>query len=220
MLTCRACGATAPDEARFCPTCGNALAPAAPPAPEAGTAPPLPAEPGWGPVPPYQPGPPLPGMGTSGPGPRPLGVLLVSLWNMGVGALVVVVGLALATFAPFAFDDPATRAELEREIGGPLPAELFAGAIVFVGLFALLFGLGMVVVGWGLYNGKPWAWTGMVVLILVNALFNVLSLPVGLVGLLINAFLLWYFLQPGVKRYFGRDNPIEPGLPGYVPPPR
>lgn len=219
MLTCRACGATAPDDARFCPTCGNALpalpvAPASPPPEGEAAMPPAPTA--WGPPPPYPPAPGLPGL--PGPGPRPLGVLLVALWNMGIGVLVVLAGMAIATVGPAVFADPALRAELEREAGGALPG-FFAEALVFLGLFAVLFGAAMVVVGWGLYQARPWAWTGMVVLILANALFNVLSFPVGLVGLLVNAFLLWYFLQPGVKRFFGKEEPAAPGLPGYVPPP-
>lgn len=208
MATCRACGATAPDEARFCPTCGNAMPAALPPAPAEPAAPPA-----WSPYAPPLPPPP------QGPGPRPLGVLLVSLWNMGIGALVALFGLVVAVFAPFAFADPATRAEIDRQIADQFPVGLLAGAFVFLGIFALLFGAAMVAVGWGLYHGRAWAWTGMVVLIVVNAAWNLLTLPFGVVGLLINAFLLWYFHQPGVKRYFGKEAPSPQALLGYVPPP-
>lgn len=210
MPTCRACGASSPDDARFCPTCGNALPAGAPgiPAQPLPDAPPL----NWpAPAPPTLP---------PGPGPRPLGVLLVALWNLGIGALVALFGLFFVALAPMFFEDPAMRQEMERQVAGQFPMELLSGAFLFLGLFAVLFGVAMVVVGWGLYQGRGWAWTGMVALVLVNAAFNVLTLPMGLVGLLVNGFLLWYFFQPGVRRYFGKEaQPPQPGLPGYVPPP-
>lgn len=217
MPTCRACGASAPDDARFCPTCGSTLQAA-----------PLPAAPlpSWqlpqAPAPP----PPLPGYGAPAPLPgpaapaRPLGVTIVSLWDLVVGALLAVVGLVVMAMGPALMSDPGFRAQFQREIASQLPPgwtpDMMLGAL---GAFVLLYGLAMVAVGYGMWHARPWSWTGILALVVVGILVNVLTFPAGLVGVILNALLLWYFTRPGVKQWFGKAAPEDFGMPGYVPPP-
>jgi hypothetical protein len=72
-------------------------------------------------------------------------------------------------------------------------------------------------------QGRGWAWSVSIALEILGLFAGLLQLvllqdPSAIVGLAINAFLLWYFLQPGVKRWFGKAEP-EMGMPSYVPPP-
>lgn len=210
MLTCRACGATAPDDARFCPTCGSALA-AGPPPPRPEAPPPA-----WAPAPAPLPGPPLP------PG-RPLGVTILSLLYALLGLMLLLGGLLLLVAGPLVAEDPDFQRTLREDLGPELAAQAQAFLPV---IGAVVLGVGAVVaaLAYGTWAGRAWAWPLGLVLIVLSALSSVASLLAGDAGsvlsLLLDGFLVWYYLQAGVQRWFGRGGPpTEPGLPGYVPPP-
>ena len=65
------------------------------------------------------------------------------------------------------------------------------------------------IVGYGLWFVKPWAWTvGVVVIVLrvaadLIAMFNG-QVTTGSLGLIISLVILWYFFRPNVKSAFGR----------------
>jgi len=67
-------------------------------------------------------------------------------------------------------------------------------------LFFLLLGIFSFLIGWGLWEGKRWAW---IIYVIVAALSILVSLPTfDLVSLIYAGLILWYMFQPNVKRYF------------------
>lgn len=67
-------------------------------------------------------------------------------------------------------------------------------------IFFLLLGIFSFIIGWGLWEGKRWAW---IIYVIVAALDILVSLSTfNLVSLIYAGFLLWYMFQPNVKRYF------------------
>lgn len=216
MATCRACGAQAPDDARACPTCGSALPAAAPGAIEE----PGPTQPG--------PGPARPAPWPTAPGPlpraraRPLGVTILAILDGLGGVLGVILGLLLLVAGPVLGSDPEFQAALARELPEPFPQ--FAGELLAaLGAILLVLGLVYLLLAWGLYQGRGWAWTLAMALVLLSLAWSVATLvfgdATGLVGVAIYGFLLWYFTRGGVKAWFGKVEAAQPGLPGYVPPP-
>lgn len=203
MPACKACGAKAPDDAKFCPTCGTYFPAAA--APPVSAPPPSPEFP----APPPAPGAPLPA--------RPLGVTIVALWSLATGPFLLLAGIALIALGPTIAGDAAVQEQLRSAVPGADPSLVSAVAQV-VGAGLVMLGLAMPVVGYGLYQRKRWAWSGAMGLTVAWLAFGLLLLPAGLVVLALAGFLLWYFTRPGVKRWLGR-GPEQQGLQGYVPPP-
>jgi hypothetical protein len=218
MQTCRACGKATTDDAKFCPTCGTYFpaatqpAPGAPPAP---LAPPAPSPaPAWG----------VPANVRA----RPLGVLILSLFYLVAGGLAVLAGLLFAVIGSVLSQDPQVRQQI---VAGGVPGDLVAPLVAFFTVILVVFGVLGLILGWGMWHGRPWSWTLAVALQVVGIAFGGVAMLVDvatgsagsagarLVGIAIGAFLLWYFFQPGVRAWFGKQGQAEPGLPSYVPPP-
>lgn len=183
MSFCPKCGAAADATATFCATCGHALAPMAMPG--------------------------MPGAPAAAARiPRPTGVsILAVLQFVGAGFLVLgALGLLLGGAA-------VRDAMMDAPSDAGVPAEMFTSG--FLGFLAFLF-LGFAVlcgfIGYGLWNGRPWArmlelvlaWIGLVGSVL--GAFTSMGMPTILVGRIVGigiyAFLIWYWTRPGVKAYF------------------
>jgi uncharacterized membrane protein len=74
--------------------------------------------------------------------------------------------------------------------------------------FLAALGIASIVVSFGLYRGKSWAWTLLLVLAGFGAagyLFNMVNgRIISIVGVIINSFIIYYLYRPHIRRYFGR----------------
>ncbi|MCE5298722.1 MAG: hypothetical protein MUE45_03835 [Methanoregulaceae archaeon] len=84
-----------------------------------------------------------------------------------------------------------------------LPGNLAAasGVILFIiGIVALLPGIGC-------FKAWSWVWIVGVIVAVIALLMNIVVLSLGGMGgilaIIIDAIILWYFFQPQVKAYFG-----------------
>ncbi len=75
----------------------------------------------------------------------------------------------------------------------------YAGA-VSGGMIAL--GIASFIMAWGLLKGKSWAWTITLILTIIGLASNAVSFNV--IGIIINAIVLYYLYRPHVKAYFGK----------------
>jgi len=128
---------------------------------------------------------------------RPLGVTVLAILEFIFGSLALLLGLAFIAFAPFITSLlPSSQLPITLELlAGILGAAILAGGAV-----ALL-------IGWGLWMGKGWAWWLTVVIYTLNLLSSLVALSrgdaTGMIPLLISALILYYFFKPSVKEYFG-----------------
>lgn len=81
-------------------------------------------------------------------------------------------------------------------------SESYASGAIFV-----ILGFLLVLVGYGLWKSRPWAWilglwAGVVYVVLGILAVSPLFLPVGVVNLL-----FFYFARAGLKRYLGKVRP-------------
>ena len=128
---------------------------------------------------------------------RPLGVTVIAALALLGGALEILGGIVAillgASFGAMAGYKGmgAFGAALGTAVGGSL---LIGGIITLA-------------IGWGLWNGKGWAWWLAVILAglgVLGSLLGLLSAPViSIVYLVIELVILWYFFKPHVKDYFG-----------------
>ena len=124
---------------------------------------------------------------------RPTGVAILAGLLYVIGILGVLGGLSYLSLLGMA---PA------QSVAG-LPPTTLGWLNIAVGAIAL-------VVGWGLWVLKPWAWIVGIAVVMVRLLFDILNLlnPSlmlgGAFGIVVNAVILWYLFRPDVKKAFGR----------------
>ncbi|MFW9958195.1 MAG: hypothetical protein ACFFCT_08990 [Candidatus Odinarchaeota archaeon] len=124
---------------------------------------------------------PTPTTGYSAPsGGRPLGVSILAVLNILGGIFQVFTGY-LAVMAAMLF--------------GPL-GFLFAivgGVLLFLGLISII-------IGWGLWTLKSWAWMIALIVNFINLILNVFS--AGWLSAIINLIVIVYLFQGDVKSRF------------------
>jgi len=77
-----------------------------------------------------------------------------------------------------------------------------------IGGITLIMGLIQLVIAWGLWTGKGWAWLLGLIFGVLGILMALASMVGGnfssLVSLAINAIIVYYLYTPPVKAFFGR----------------
>jgi uncharacterized membrane protein (DUF2068 family) len=152
---------------------------------------------------------------------RPTGVTILGVLFVIAGAFSLLGGIATLVAIPFVANVNPNVINDELQLNGqqPLtPSEQTAlaqgsGSILTV-LGALLIPLGIasLVVAYGLFKGKSWAWFVAVVLSIIGLAVNVISLVTSnmgaiagaLVGIAINGIVLYYLSRRNVREYFGK----------------
>jgi hypothetical protein len=117
---------------------------------------------------------------------RPLGVTIIGiLWILG-GLIYLLGGIGAAA------------------LGGILLGALGAA----LGSILVIIGIIFIILGIGCFMAWPWVWTVGVILTIIGLLLSIASLfstgAAALIGIIIDALILWYLFQPQVKTYFGK----------------
>jgi hypothetical protein len=77
----------------------------------------------------------------------------------------------------------------------------------------IIIGIAWLVLAWGLWTGRGWAWIITLILAVISAIFNVfeiITLNVGSVfSLIVNIIIIYYLYRPNVRAYFGRSTGIS-----------
>lgn len=99
-----------------------------------------------------------------------------------------------------------------------LGASPFAGIGLAVTAIAAIIGLLYLLIAWGLWTGKGWAWLVMMIFAILGLIGSIIGLIafVGVIPLIINIIILYYLTRPHVKAFFGKGPPPEAPPP---PPP-
>jgi hypothetical protein len=144
--------------------------------------------------------------------PRPAGVTILTVLQILVGFIDIVTGIIL--FAVYAFALAFFGSGLVAAVG-----------FLLIPLALASFGFGFIsfLLAYGLWNGKPWAWTA-------TMMISIIGLIIGIVGLLLNiayvlsvifyGLILAYLGTANVRAFFGRlvgPPRMMPGAPGYPP---
>jgi uncharacterized membrane protein (DUF2068 family) len=150
---------------------------------------------------------------------RPTGVTVLGILFVIAGAFTLLGGITTLVAIPFVANVNPNVIGNELQLNGQLtPSEQTAlaqvsGSILTVlGAVLIPLGIASLVVAYGLFKGKRWAWYVAVALSIIGLAVNVISLvtsDVGaiagaLVGIAINAIVLYYLSRRNVKQYFGK----------------
>jgi len=136
-------------------------------------------------------------MGTNKPK-RPTGVTIMAVLEALGGFVMLILGgvFGLAGMAvSFSGFLPAP------ETGTGLVAMLAGGGMVLAGIV-------MLVLAWGVWAGKRWAWIIAIVFVVIGIISGIGQLITGayqgIVSLIIQIVIAYYLFRPNVKAYFGR----------------
>lgn len=125
---------------------------------------------------------------------RPMGVTIIAVLSAIGGVLGVLASLVLLG------------------LGAAVGAATGLGGLAFIaGLLVLLYSALSLVLAYGFWTLKPWAWplgVGVQILGVVQAVLQFMNDTSNIVGLVISlaiaAVILWYLFQPHVRGAFGR----------------
>lgn len=132
------------------------------------------------------------------PSERPIGVSILAILGYIGAACTLLMGLAMIFFS-------AALASLVTNLPGFETAFGIIGAALFIVLGIIFLPLAVLdyFIARGLWNGKNWARILLLIFAGLGVLQGIIGLPRGLVGLVIDAFIVWYigFNKP-VVAYF------------------
>lgn len=151
---------------------------------------------------------------------RPTGVTILGVLFVIGGAFALLGGIGTLVAIPFAANVVPNAVNNGLEINGfPLtPSQesvLIEGSgpvLTVLGAILIPLGITSLVVAYGLFKAKTWAWSIAVVLSAFLFAINIISLVTGnisaitgaLIGMAINAIVLYYLSRRNVRQYFGK----------------
>lgn len=128
---------------------------------------------------------------------RPTGITILAVLNGILSVLILLGGIGMIVAAPFIGAFMPT-------MGMPFGGIAIGAFLGVVGVVLLIFGALGIVVTWGMWTGKAWAWWLAIIVSVIGVIGGLLSIPFGLGSLIINGAILYYLTRPHVKVYFGQ----------------
>lgn len=143
---------------------------------------------------------------------RPLGIAILAVLDIICGIAALIGGIVLAAVSTIV-DEP----EIEDAIRDAMTSagvtnveavlDILATVLIVLGVFICIMGLVAIVVGWGFWTGKQWAWILGVILFIISIAASAVGMvwaPTNVIGVIIDALILYYLFRPNVKAWFGR----------------
>jgi multisubunit Na+/H+ antiporter MnhG subunit len=78
-----------------------------------------------------------------------------------------------------------------------LLSQILPAYFVVVGVIGL-------VLAWGLWIGNGWAWVIAVILHVIGVIMGLASVPTGIVGVVIDAIVLYLLIRPDTRKFCGK----------------
>jgi len=138
----------------------------------------------------------------TGPVERPIGVTIIAILYIVVGAFILFAGVAILALGAIG------RALAHSFIPWAGSGTIVAALAIIVA--SALFAVGILAVAGGIGNLQGSGWARVLVIILaalgllndLSGLFKGRAVGSGLLGALVQGFILWYYFRPNVKAYF------------------
>ena len=153
---------------------------------------------------------------------RPIGITIIAILLIIGGILFLVGGIGFVLIAPLLnqveiSDTTNSGGNITINVNGTdivLPnSSVFLFLSRYIGLIGgILIGISIVsfLVAWGLFTNKGWAWLFTMTITLISIAFNGLVIAVGdiggIIGMVIDAVIIYYLYRPNVRSYFGRGK--------------
>jgi len=144
---------------------------------------------------------------------RPIGVTVLAILAFVFGILLILGSVLVAALSAF-IPELIKIYGIPVIVGGLDVSSFIQVFLIAIAVFAAVLGILHIVAAYGIWIGAGWGWVLAVVVVILNIIWSLLTLPNGIVGLVINAVILWYLMQPYVKAFFGKaPAPTSPPVP-------
>jgi uncharacterized membrane protein (DUF2068 family) len=153
---------------------------------------------------------------------RPIGITIIAILLIISGILSLVEGIGFVLIAPLLnqleiSDTTNSEGNITINVNGTdivLPnSSVFVLLGRYIGLIGgILIGISIAkfLVAWGLFKGKGWAWVFTMTITTISIALNGLIIVVGdisgIIGMIIDAVIIYYLYRPNVRSYFGRGK--------------
>jgi uncharacterized membrane protein (DUF2068 family) len=132
---------------------------------------------------------------------RPAGVTILAVLQLLAGILNLLFGIASLFFGgAIVFSKAAEQTGAAIDMG---PIMVTIGALtIAIGVFSLI-------LSYGLFNLKPWAWNLAIILAIINfvthfaSIFQGGNVPGAIIVMVISGLILYYLFHANVQRAFG-----------------
>jgi uncharacterized membrane protein (DUF2068 family) len=134
---------------------------------------------------------------------RPMGVAVLAILVALAGILALVSALVLGVLAEtmMEFIESAII-----EYGGmviPDVAGFVEAMLLVIAVVAAVMGILALIDAYGLWIGAGWAWWLTIILSALGIIIGIVSLPSGIITIVIDALIIYYFTRSYVKAFFG-----------------
>lgn len=137
-----------------------------------------------------------------------MGVTIIGILTAIGGILMLISGMTLAALAAVIPNLPSMDDQMNGQVPSSIPAEYLGIVSLSVGSVLLVLGAISLVVAYGLFKAKKWAWTINVALSIITIVIGVVSIATGNIGsiasIAISGVILYYLYRQHVKAYFGK----------------
>jgi len=152
---------------------------------------------------------------------RPRGVTIIAILIIIAGVLSLLIGIGLVAIGPFIMN-----VSPNSNLGSQIEPQILGLVFVVFGAISLALGVANLVMAYGLWKGKGWAWTISIIVLFIGIAVDLISLSTtsagvlsntgsnllgnivsGIVSIGISAFIAYYLYRPHVKAYFGKTIP-------------
>jgi hypothetical protein len=170
---------------------------------------------------------------------RPFGITIIAILAIVSGVVLIFGGLSSlvsgAFFASISIENVLTEIQQQEQQPQTLDVaelhalvQLLGSSSIVMGAIVLVIGIGYLVVAYGLFKGREWARTIIVILttisIIVQIVFIITTSMLNtamhhdantslyhlvdqIIGIAINGIILYYLYRPSVKEYFKKIQP-------------
>ena len=144
---------------------------------------------------------------------RPLGIAILAVLDIICGIAALIGGILMAAVSTIIADEPEIEDAIRDAMtsGGVTHVEavldIIATVLIVFGVIICIMGLVAIVVGWGFWTGKQWAWILGVIFEIVSIVVSAVGMvwsPTNVVSVIIGVLILYYLFRPNVKAWFGR----------------
>ena len=144
---------------------------------------------------------------------RPTGVAVLAILSA-LGGVLSLIGAAVLGILAGATSD-FIESIVEQYGAGAIPeaGEFVAAMFMAIAAVAAIIGILLFIDAYGLWTGRSWAWWLTIILSVIGIILGLLSLPSGIIGIIIEVLIIYYFTRPHVKEFFGLAAPPPPPPP-------
>ena len=122
---------------------------------------------------------------------------------MGVAILAILEAIAGVYYLITGIGEFIAVAVIRSLAGSGIPSEIIPMIPRFLGTVLIIFGLVSILLAWGLWTGKGWARMFALVFAILSIILSLVSFHI--VGLVIDAILIYYLTRPNVKKFFTKN---------------